>query len=225
MSVGDATPILIAPDDANALCDYVSASAGYLRAVEAALRTEAEARGYCTRIRARVARTRTKLGGHHQSSKAMVSAVGAITASVCKEFDSDLVSDPVRRAVWCGNGVLHTSVRNLDGAIPSLFNPAIVWEIKEYWGKTSGGSKMSDAVYECHLVGRELREFERRSGMHVNHVVFIDGKQQWSCRRSDLVRFIDLLIVGREVETEWETTLRGMLGDNKNSPRTSKSTH
>ena len=55
----------------------------------------------------------------------------------------------------------------------------MVWEIKEYWGKTKGGSKMSDAVYECALVGLELRDFEERTGApRVQHVVFVDGKDQ-----------------------------------------------
>lgn len=75
---------------------------------------------------------------------------------------------------------------------------------------------MSDAVYECALVGLELRDFEERTGkQRVEHVVFVDGKVQWSYRRSDLKRFIDLfhqglidhLIVGREVETKWEELL------------------
>lgn len=74
---------------------------------------------------------------------------------------------------------------------------------------------MSDAVYECNLVGRELREFEERSGAKVAHVVFVDGKEQWFHRQSDMKRFIDLfhqglidnLFVGRDVETEWRGTL------------------
>jgi hypothetical protein len=114
---------------------------------------------------------------------------------------------------------LHVTARNLDGAIPSLANPGIVWEIKEYWGKTKGGSKMSDAVYECNLVGRELREFEERTKARITHIVFVDGKEQWSHRQSDLKRFIDLfhqgiidyLFVGRDVETEWEETLDSLL--------------
>ena len=53
---------------------------------------------------------------------------------------------------------LRTLARRVDGACPGVVNPIAIWEIKEYWGKTKGGSKMSDAVYECHLVGRELRE-------------------------------------------------------------------
>ena len=118
---------------------------------------------------------------------------------------------------------LHVSARNLDGAIPSLYQPKILWEIKEYWGGgdgKEGGSKMSDAVYECNLVGRELREFEDRTGQpHITHIVFLDGKSQWGSRSSDLKRFIDLfhqgiidlLFVGREVETDWKETLSALL--------------
>jgi hypothetical protein len=48
--------------------------------------------------------------------------------------------------------------------------------------------------------------------------VFLDGKDQWASRASDLKRFIDLfhqgiidnLFVGREVETEWEELLRSL---------------
>ena len=51
------------------------------------------------------------------------------------------------------------------------------------------------------------------------HVVFLDGKEQWSSRKSDLTRFIDLfhqglidqLFVGREVETDWPTFLEACL--------------
>ena len=100
-----------------------------------------------------------------------------------------------------------------------MTNPRVVWEIKEYWGKTSGGSKMSDAVYECNLVGRELREYEERSGVQVEHVVFVDGREQWHARKSDLARFVDLLnqglidtlIIGKDVETDWERSLDGAL--------------
>jgi hypothetical protein len=114
---------------------------------------------------------------------------------------------------------LHVSARNLDGAIPALFRPILIWEIKEYWGQTNGGSKMSDAVYECALVGRELRDFERRAGGRVGHAVLLDGKEQWTARKSDLLRFYDLycqglidkLFVGREIETEWQPYVRSSI--------------
>jgi len=63
-------------------------------------------------------------------------------------------------------------------------------------GVTAGGSKMGDAVYECQLVGRELREFSERTGTQIAHIVFLDGRDQWNKRRSDLVRFIDLFRQG-----------------------------
>lgn len=127
---------------------------------------------------------------------------------------------PTRRCVWLEGNQLHVTARNLDGAIPSLESPEAIWEIKEYWGKTRGGSRMSDAAYECALVGRELREFEERTGApHVLHVVFVDGKEQWSHRQSDLRRFVDLfhqgladhLFVGRDVETGWNELLKSRL--------------
>ena len=74
---------------------------------------------------------------------------------------------------------------------------------------------MSDAVYECHLVGRELRGFEEKYGKPIQHFVFIDGRDQWKKRKSDLARFLDLecqglinrLFVGKDVEIEWGETL------------------
>jgi hypothetical protein len=53
--------------------------------------------------------------------------------------------------------------------------------------------------------------FEAKSGIPIDHIVFVDGKEQWNSRKSDLLRFIDLhqqglidhLIIGREVETDW----------------------
>ncbi len=78
---------------------------------------------------------------------------------------------------------------------------------------------MSDAVYECNLVGRELREFEENANVSVTHVVFVDGKEQWGVRVSDLTRFIDLtnqglidcLFVGKQIENELEIFLDGIV--------------
>ncbi len=68
-------------------------------------------------------------------------------------------------------------------------------------------------------MGRELREFEERSGAKIAHIVFLDGKEQWSHRESDLRRFIDLfhqgvidyLFIGKEVETDWQPLLSLLL--------------
>jgi hypothetical protein len=153
----------------------------------------------------------------------MVAAVTNIAKLVCERRSVEIVEAPQRRCVWLKDNSLHVSVRNLDGAIPALYRPEFVWEIKEYWGGgegKAGGSKMSDAVYECNLVGRELREFEDRTDHpQVYHIVFLDGKAQWGSRASDLKRMIDLfhqgiidyLFIGRDVETEWGKTLESHL--------------
>jgi hypothetical protein len=179
------------------------------------LRTEKEAQSFCEKNDFTWEVTATKSKDHHQSSKVLIAAVAGIAAKVCLARKTTLESNPQRRCVWAINNQLHVTARNLDGVIPSLKNPTVVWEIKEYWGKSKGGSKMSDAVYECHLVGREIREFELRSKAKINHYVFLDGREQWLARKSDLSRFIDLenqgfidrLFVGSDVETGWELEL------------------
>lgn len=203
-------------DHADLFFEYLDGRENDFNAVVNSLRTEEEALAYCERIGAEVTKTRTQSQDHHQSPKAMVAAVSYIVGEHCLERGLDFNVAPTRRCVWLVDNQLHVTARNLDGAVPSLDSPKLIWEIKEYWGKTRGGSKMSDAVYECALVGRELREFEERSGApRISHSVFLDGKDQWAWRASDLRRFIDLfhqgivdnLFVGREVETEWKELL------------------
>jgi hypothetical protein len=193
------------------LVEYVHDSSALLKVALEALRIEKDALAFCKKQKFPVGSTKTRNQSHHQSSKALIAAVSGIARKVCADAGMEVDLDPQRRAIWFSDNGLHVSARNLDGAIPSLENPSAVWEIKEYWGKTSGGSKMSDAVYECHLVGLELRMFEAKSGIPIDHIVFVDGKEQWNSRKSDLLRFIDLhqqglidhLIIGREVETDW----------------------
>ena len=192
-------------------------------AAVAQLRTKAEALAYCETLKWEVAMTRTKLEGWTDTPGAMVAAVTNIARLVCQERAVNLIAKPQRRGVWLEGDALHVTARNLDGAIPSLHQPEVIWEIKEYWGGgegKAGGSKMSDAVYECNLVGRELREFEDRTDRgRITHVVLLDGKDQWAARGSDLKRFLDLfhqgiidhLLIGREVETDWQATLNGLI--------------
>lgn len=209
----------IAPEAVALLHAYLGEQEADFETAYDALREEHEAVAFCAKLGVTVAKTATKSQDHHQSSKALVGAVTAIAVEVCESREISLNRDPQTRAIWCNERGLHVTARNLDGAVPSLANPLIVWEIKEYWGKTGGGSKMSDAVYECHLVGRELRDFEERADIRVAHIVFLDGKIQWSKRKSDLVRFLDLfhqgivdyLFVGNQVESDWEPLLRSLL--------------
>lgn len=218
MSVGDA--LLKVDDDAiTALVAYIHYRPELVENAFALLREEEEALDFCTTQGFSVAKTTTQLAGHHQSSKSLIAAVSSIATRVCEQKGVSLDPNPQRRCVWCTDQHLHVTARNLDGSIPSLANPWIIWEIKEYWGKTSGGSKMSDAVYECNLVGRELRDFEAQAGLKIDHIVFVDGKTQWKSRVSDLARFIDLLnqglidalFFGKEVESSWDPHLSTLL--------------
>jgi len=214
------SPFPIRPELIEMLKSYIAESAGLLVDALEKLRSEDDALSFCKKKKFPVGSTRTRTRSHHQSSKSLIAAVSGIAHEVCLKAGVEVDSDPQRRAVWLSEFGLHVSARNLDGAIPSLVNPGAIWEIKEYWGKTKGGSKMSDAVYECHLVGLELRMFEVVSGVSIDHIVFVDGKEQWGHRKSDLLRFIDLhqqglidhLIVGREVEDDWPGLIRGIVG-------------
>jgi hypothetical protein len=217
------TNLVIPAEDMRRFLRYLDEREEKFAAASERLRTKDEALAYCNDLKYEVAMTTTKLQGWTDSPKAMVAAVTNIAKLVCEEKSLPCVPNPQRRCVWFKKNDLHVSARNLDGAIPTLSRPTIIWEIKEYWGGGAGkdgGSKMSDAVYECNLVGRELREFEDRTGHpHVSHIVFLDGKNQWGARDSDLKRMIDLfhqgiidhLFIGKEVETEWQTTLSALL--------------
>lgn len=206
----------VASDDARLFFEYLDAREADLRTATGLLRTEEEALAHCERLGVEVINTRTRSQDHHQSSKALVAAVSYTAGEHRRSRELGVDVAPTRRCVWLEGNHLHVTARNIDGAIPSLESPEAIWEIKEYWGKTKGGSKMSDAVYECALVGRELREFEERTGAsRVLHIAFVDGREQWSYRQSDLRRFVDLLhqgiidhlFVGRDVETEWKNLL------------------
>lgn len=200
-------------------CRYLDEQQADLQAASAVLRDEAAAIRFANGVKAKIRVIATQSMDHHQSSAATVAAVSFIAEKVCKAKGLDCDTAPQRRCVWLVKNQLHVTARNLDGAAPGLLFPKVIWEIKEYWGKTKGGSKMSDAVYECHLVGRELREFEERTKTSVAHIAFVDGREQWGHRQSDLRRFIDLfnqgiidhLLIGKEVETEWEGLLNSLL--------------
>ena len=205
----------IKADTVDLFSSYLIDSEKQYESLKDCLRTEIEALSFCEQLGVKVLRTATKSQDHHQSSKSLVAAVTQISTEIAKKFGFNIDIDPQHRCVWFKDKELYVTARNLDGAIPCLVNPFVVWEIKEYWGKTKGGSKMSDAVYVCLLVGRELREYEEKHGSRIYHIVFVDGKEQWSHRASDFIRFIDLynqgiiddLIVGRDVETRWSKVL------------------
>lgn len=120
--------------------------------------------------------------------------------------------------VWdSARNIIGASSRRFDGAYPSIENPSIVWEIKEYYYATTFGSRVADGVYETQLDGHEFNEIYKRTGRKIYHVLFIDAYRTWWIQgKSYLCRIVDALnsgivdevIVGREVLTRWPQVLR-----------------
>lgn len=113
-----------------------------------------------------------------------------------------------------------TASRRMDGAYPGVINPRIVWEIKEYYGTTSFGSRVADGVYETQLDGYELRALSHRSGNTIFHALIVDDYfTWWTMGKSYLCRLVDILneglvdevIIGREVLSRWPEILRSIL--------------
>ena len=123
--------------------------------------------------------------------------------------------------IWDNEGrIIGASSRRFDGAYPSIENPKLVWEIKEYYYATTFGSRVADGVYETQLDGFEFKELYERTGRKVYHVLFIDAYRTWwvqgksyLCRLVDAMNsgIVDEVIVGREVITRWPELLRSII--------------
>lgn len=107
---------------------------------------------------------------------------------------------------------IHTLSRRVDGTYPSVNNPVALWEIKEYYGTTTFGSRVADAVYETMLDGYELEELRSKENIDIKHYLIVDDKfTWWDCGKSYLCRLVDMLhegyldevIFGREVIERW----------------------
>jgi hypothetical protein len=110
-----------------------------------------------------------------------------------------------------GGMPLRTLFRRMDGAYPDVNHPHAAWEIKEYYGTTTFGSRVADGVYETALDGYELNDL-RTFGVEVEHYLFVDDRfTWWDCGRSYLARIVDMLhaglldgaFFGREVVAGW----------------------
>ena len=119
--------------------------------------------------------------------------------------------------VWDNdNKLVGGASRRFDGAYPSINNPKIIWEIKEYYYATTFGSRVADGVYETQLDGFEFKELYNRTGIKVFHTLFIDAYRTWwgqgksyLCRLMDALNagLVDEVIVGKEVLTRWPQVL------------------
>ena len=106
---------------------------------------------------------------------------------------------------------LRTLFRWMDGAYPDVNHPNATWEVKEYYGTKTFGSRVADGVYETALDGYELNDL-RAENVEVEHYLMLDDRfTWWKCGKSYLCRIVDMLhaglldgaYFGREVVTEW----------------------
>ena len=111
-----------------------------------------------------------------------------------------------------GRRPARTLSRWMDGAYPGLNNPAACWEIKEYYGTTTFGSRVADGIYETIMDGLEIAELREHVGHNLRHYLIVDDRfTWWDMGRSYLCRIVDMLhmglvdeaLFGREVLTRW----------------------
>jgi len=127
------------------------------------------------------------------------------------------VNDPQKLCfIIDGQKVIKTFARRFDGALPSIKNPKAVWEVKEYYGTTSFGSRVADGVYETLVDGLEINQITIDK-YKPKHFLFIDDKNTWwgmgksyLCRIIDMLnmKLVDEVFFGKEVITEWPKTLK-----------------
>ena len=102
--------------------------------------------------------------------------------------------------------------RRFDGEIYKDNNPIAVWEVKEYYGTTTFGSRVADGIYETILDGYEINQSKTK----IKHFLFVDDKFTWwklgksyLCRMIDILNMglVDEIFFGNEVINEWPKTL------------------
>jgi hypothetical protein len=112
---------------------------------------------------------------------------------------------------------IRTFSRRMDGAYPNIIDPVAVWQIKEYYGTTTFGSRVADAVYETMLDGEQIIELKEKTGRNVLHYLIVDDRFTWAdlgksylCRLIDILNegFVNEVLFGREVLTEWPNIVR-----------------
>lgn len=107
---------------------------------------------------------------------------------------------------------VRTLSRRMDGAYPSINNPVALWELKEYYGTTTFGSRIADGVYETQLDGLELAELKEHEGIDIDHYLIVDDYLTWweqgrpyLCRICDMMHMglVDETLFGGEVLERW----------------------
>lgn len=107
--------------------------------------------------------------------------------------------------------LVFTMSRWPDGAYPSLDNPISMWEVKEYYGTKTFGSRVADGIYETQLDGYEILNAQRRGNVKIFHYLLVDAVEWWIHGIPFLVRLVDIshmqlvdeVLFGREVLVRW----------------------
>jgi hypothetical protein len=140
-----------------------------------------------------------KQKGDKRHEAYLASIVNILTwrALVAEDEDTKFDHSPRGPLTFSRDGMpLRTLFRWMDGAYPSLNHPYATWEVKEYYGTTTFGSRVADGVYETALDGYELNDL-RSVGVNVKHYLFLDDRfTWWDCGKSYVCRIVDMLHVG-----------------------------
>lgn len=146
---------------------------------------------------------------HYAYLTGIVNMLTEKSLGTCTAFEQD----PRSLTIFTESGKpLRTFTRRFDGAYPGVINPKAIWEIKEYYGTTTFGSRVADGLYETLLDGEELLELENNLRIKVLHYLIVDDRfTWWEKGKSYLCRIIDMLhagylteaLFGKEVLTRW----------------------
>lgn len=193
--------------------------------VEPALMHRDEARAFFEEIKKRVKPSHPIPMNRQKGDKRHEPYLAAMVGMLAEEAvgAEKLVNDSQKLAILTENGRLKGIFsRRFDGAIPDTRDPIAIWEIKEYYGTTSFGSRVADGVYETLLDGYEINTFEAAFGRRIAHYLFVDDRfTWWECGKSYLCRLIDMLhtghvdeiFFGRQVIDQWPQTLAELRKD------------
>jgi hypothetical protein len=205
----------------NLLCDYLNFRAEVLEQnVAPNLMDRGEARAVFEKLRReikpRCALPMNKQKGKKRHHAFMCGIVNMLTERELR--GRPFADEPRGLTVVCKHGKpLRTFSRWMDGAYPDVVNPHAVWEVKEYYGTTTFGSRVADGVYETMLDGFEFDELRRTEGRKIMHYLLVDDRfTWWDCGRSYLCRMVDMLhtglvdevLFGKEVLSRWPEIVR-----------------
>lgn len=204
--------------------DLVAAYIGYrakvlTEEVEPALMNRDEARQCFEEVKSRINPKLAATMNRQKGEKRHEAYLSSMVAMFAEEaFGHDgFVNDAQKLAILTENNALKGIFsRRFDGVIPSTRDPIAMWEVKEYYGTTSFGSRVADGVYETLLDGYEINAFENEYGRRIAHYLFVDDKfTWWGMGKSYLCRMIDMLhtghvdevFFGRQVVSQWPAAL------------------